>query len=95
MIFNDDMICESFKEDPYSYHAHEHPENDKTYQIMFYNQLDESCANVVSIEEFANLFNHDTVMANTFTFIGKDADMLNNEATRAEIIAAIENQKVL
>ena len=87
------MICESFKENPYSHHAHEHPKDDKTYQIMFYNQLDESCGNVVSIEEFANLFNHDAVMANTFTFIGKDADMLNNEATRAEIIAAIEKKE--
>ena len=87
------MICESFKENPYSHHAHEHPEDDKTYQIMFYNQLDESCANVVSIEEFANLFNHDAVIANTFTFIGKDAGTLDNEATRAEIIAAIEKKE--
>ena len=89
------MICESFKEDPYSYHAHEHPENDKTYQIMFYNQNDESCANMVSIEELANLFNHDAVMANSFAFIGKDAGTLDNDKLRNEIIQAIENQKVL
>ena len=89
------MICESFKEDPYSHYAHEHPEDDKTYQIMFYNQLDESCANVVSIEELATLFNLDNVMANSFTFIGKDADTLDNDKLRNEIIQAIEKQKVL
>ena len=89
------MICESFKEDPYSYHAHEHPENDKTYQIMFYNQNDESCANIVSIDEFATLFNLDNVMANSFAFIGKDAGTLDNDKLRNEIIQAIETQKVL
>ena len=89
------MICESFKEDPYSRNAHEHPENDKTYQIMFYNQNDESCANMVSIEELATLFNLDNVMANTFSFIGKDAGTLDNDKLRNEIIQAIENQKVL
>ena len=87
------MICESFKEDPYSRNAHEHPENDKTYQIMFYNQNDESCANYVSIDELASLFNIDKVMANTFSFIGKDAGTLDNEAIRAEIIAAIEKME--
>jgi hypothetical protein len=87
------MICESFKEDPYSRNAHEHPEDDKTYQIMFYNQNDESCANFVSIDELASLFNIDKVMANTFSFIGKDAGTLDNEATRAEIISAIEKME--
>ena len=87
------MICSTFQEDPHSHSKHEHITDEKLYQIMYYNAYDETCANKLSLDELAFLMATDSIMADTFCFIGSDSNVLQDDEFCDILIKKIDSVK--
>lgn len=75
------MICKNFEDNAYKHH---HEGSEKTYQLLFYNRSEESCAASVTEDELALLMVEPTV-TETMRFIGPSADVWEDEEFRNRV----------
>lgn len=60
-------------------------EQEKKYQLMWFNDQGESCANVITEEQIARLIAFDATARTSFHFISIDADMWKNKQFRERV----------